>query len=246
MSHRLRLILGVLATATFLYGSSSLPQQVWEKQDFHTWSKKDCQKILSDSPWAREFRIEESLVELLQEPSSDRAREGRPWIIYRVQFRSAPPLRRAIVRRSALEAQYDRMSPDQKQSFDAQAETYLSTEFPDQVLIHVIYESNVPAYEGDLARYWQRQTTDLVRNAIFLLPHRGAKVSPLRFVAGQGAVHEFDLFFPRMVNGLPILKPDDTSVAVEFQHPDVGILRTQRVFLEFKVSRMRSGAQLLY
>lgn len=246
MSRRLRLILGVLATAGSLNGGSLLPQQVWEKQDFHTWSKKDCQKILSDSPWAREFRIEESLVELLQTPSSDRAREGRPWIIYRVQFRSAPPLRRAVVRQSALEAQYDRMSPEQKQSFDARAEKYLSAEFPDQVLIHVIYESNVPGYEGDLARYWQRQTTDLVRNSIFLLTTGGAKISPLRFVAGQGAVHEFDLFFPRTVNGLPTLQPNDASVAVEFQHPDVGILRAQRVFLEFKVSRMRSGAQLVY
>lgn len=221
-------------------------QQLWEKKDYRQWSRQECEKILADSPWAREYRMEKALIELLQTESSDRAREERPWITYQFQFRSALPLRQAVARLTALSANYDKFSDEQKRNFDAKAEKYLAAPFPDTILIHVIYESNTLSYQGDLARYWQTKTPELLRNSIFLMNSRGDKVEPVRLICGQGAQHEFDLYFPRQVNGQPILLPEDKTVSIELTHPPIDIFPSQRIFVEFKIAKMMVGGNLIH
>ena len=222
-------------------------EQFWEKKDYRQWSKDDCQKLLADSPWAREFKIEKTTVELLQDPTSmDRSRVEEPWVRYRIQFRSALPIRQAVARLSAIDAKYDGLSEEQKRNFDAKAEKYVSAPFPDTILVHVTYDSNVMSYEGDLARYWQNQTPEQMRSTTFLMNSRGTKIEPVRYVSGGGTKPEFDLHFPRQINGQPVLLPEDKTVSVELNHPDIGTLPSQRVFLEFRTAKMMTGGRLLY
>ena len=221
-------------------------QQLWEKKDYRQWSRQECEKILADSPWAREYRMEKSQVELLQSDSTDRAREARPWIAYQFQFRSALPLRQAVARLTALGANYDKFTDEQKHNFDAKSEKYLAAPFPDTILVHVIYDSNTPSYQGDLARYWQTKTPELLRNSIFLMNSRGDKVEPVRLINGQGAQHEFDLYFPRQVNGRPTLLPEDKTASIELTHPTIDIFPTQRIFVEFRIAKMMMGGNLVH
>ncbi len=222
-------------------------QQFWEKKNYRNWSKDECQKLLADSPWAKEFRIEKTRVELLQETSpADRSRVEEPWVRYRIQFRSALPVRQAVARLSAIDAKYDVFSEEQKLDFDTKAEKYISTSFPDAILVHVSYESNVTSYEGDLARYWHNQTPGQIQSTAFLMNSRGAKVEPARYVPGGGTRPEFDLYFPRQINGQPVLLPEDKNVSVELMHPTIGALPSQRIFLEFRTARMSLGGQLIY
>jgi hypothetical protein len=237
------LVAGLALTST----SVICAQQFWEKKDYRHWSKDDCQKLLADSPWAREFKIEKTTVELLQETSpADRSRVEEPWIRYRIQFRSALPIRQAVARLSAIATKYDGYSDEQKRDFDAKSEKYISTAFPDAILVHVSYESNVTSYEGDLARYWHNQTPGQMQSTAFLMNSRGAKVELLRYVPGGGTRPEFDLYFPRQVNGQPVLLPEDKNVSVELMHPTIGSLPSQRIFLEFRTSKMSVGGQLIY
>lgn len=222
-------------------------QQFWEKKDYRRWSKDECQKLLAESPWAREFRIEKTTVELLQETSPvDRSRVEEPWVRYRIQFRSALPIRQAVVRLSAIDAKYDGFSEEQKRNFDSKAEKYISTTFPDTILVHVSYDSNVTSYEGDLARYWHNQTPGQIQSTAFLMNSRGAKVELVHYVPGSGSRPEFDLYFPRQINGLAVLLPEDKNVSVELTHPAIGTLPSQRIFLEFRAAKMSVGGQLTY
>ena len=192
---------------------------------------------MADSPWAREFKIEKTTVELLQETSPvDRSREEEPWIRYRIQFRSALPIRQAVARLSAIDTKYDGYSDEQKRDFDAKAEKYISTAFPDAILVHVSYESN----------YWHNLTPGQMQSTAFLMNSRGAKVELQRYVPGGGTRPEFDLYFPRQVNGQPVLLPEDKHVSVELMHPTIGSLPSQRIFLEFRTSKMSVGGQLIY
>lgn len=222
-------------------------QQFWEKKDYQHWSKDECQKLLAESPWAREFKIEKTTVELLQETSpADRSRVEEPWVRYRIQFRSALPVRQAVVRLTAIDAKYDGFSEEQKLNFDNKAEKYISTTFPDTILVHVSYDSNVTSFEGDLARYWQNQTPAQMQSTTFLMNSRGAKLGPVRYVSGGGTRPEFDLYFPRQINGQPVLLPEDKNVSIELTHPAIGTLASQRIFLEFKTAKMSVGGQLTY
>jgi len=238
-----------LFVASLALASASVvcAQQFWEKKDYRHWSKDECQKLLVDSPWAREFKIAKTTVELLQETSpADRSRVEEPWVRYRIQFRSALPVRRAVARLSAIDAKYDGFSEEQKLNFDTKAEKYISTTFPDTILVHVSYDSNVTSYEGDLARYWHNQTPGQMQSTAFLMNSRGAKVEPVRYVPGGGTRPEFDLYFPRQINGQPVLLPDDKNISIELTHPPIGSLPSQRIFLEFRTTKMSVGGQLAY
>jgi hypothetical protein len=222
-------------------------QQFWEKKNYRNWSKDECQKLLADSPWAKEFKIEKTTVELLQETSpADRSRVEEPWVRYRIQFRSALPVRQAVARLSAIESKYDGFSQEQKLDFDTKAEKYISTVFPDTILVHVSYESNVTSYEGDLARYWHNRTPGQMQSTAFLMNSRGAKVELARYVPGGGTRPEFDLYFPRQINGQPVLLPEDKNVSVELMHPAIGSLPSERIFLEFRTAKMSVAGQLIY
>lgn len=240
---RALLVIGVaLASAYAVFA-----QQSWEKKDYRRWSKDECQKLLADSPWAREFKIGKTTVELLQETSpADRSRVEEPWVRYHIQFRSALPIRQAVARLSAIDAKYDGFSEEQKRDFDGKAEKYISTTFPDTILIHVSYDSNVTSYEGDLVRYWHNQTPGQVQSTAFLMNSRGAKLTPVRYVSGGGTRPEFDLYFPRQINGQAVLLPEDKNVSIELTHPAIGTLPSQRIFLEFRTAKMFAGGQFTY
>lgn len=239
---------GFLAGSLVLFSANAAcAQQFWEKKDYRRWSKDECQKLLADSPWAKEFKIEKTRVELLQDTSpADRSRVEEPVVHYRIQFRSALPVRQAVARLSAIDAKYDGFPEEQRRSFDSKAEKYIATTFPDTILVHVSYDSNVTSYEGDLARYWHNQTPAQMQSTAFLMNSRGTKVEPVRYVGGGGTRPEFDLYFPRQINGQPVLLPEDKNVSIELTHPTIGILPSQRIFLEFKTAKMSVGGQFTY
>jgi hypothetical protein len=73
---------------------------------------------------------------------------------------------------------------------------------------------------------------------------RGAKVEPVRYVPGGGTRPEFDLYFPRQINGQPVLLPEDKNVSVELMHPTIGTLPSQRIFVEFRTAKMSVGGPI--
>jgi len=80
----------------------------------------------------------------------------------------------------------------------------------------------------------------------FLDGSRGQKVPPLRLISPKGGAQEFELIFPRTVDGKPLLEPGDKTVAVEFVSPAIGQVDSFRVFVEFKADKMILDGQLVY
>lgn len=219
--------------------------EFWQKAEYRKWSERECRKLLENSPWAQNYAISETLIERVQNTSVVPGREQRPRIEYQVQFRSALPIRQALVRLQQINAKYDQMPPDQQRAFDQQAERLVSGRFVDTVVVHVAFSSNAQAYDRDVAAYWQGQTAETLKNSVFLIGPKGDKLAPLRYhVTSNG--REFQLVFPREYKGGPLIGPQDKTLKLEFVHPRIGVTSETRVLIEFKVEKMLIQGTVAY
>lgn len=243
-----------LLLSAFL-GASQVGQagEFWQEKGYRQWSQKECRKMLENSPWAKRYTLSGVYIVPVSEASPAPERRTNPWIRYLVQFHSALPVRQALVRWSQLASDYETMSPEQRQEFDAQAERYLAASFPEIVLLNVGFSSNTQEWLRDLDNYWKKQTTETLRNFVFLIAHGGEKIPLLQYVPPRGGSSEFQLAFPRRYQGKPILIPEDKAIKLELPpppmepgHPDRRHAFPMHVLVEFKVKKMLVDGKLVY
>ena len=248
----------------FALGSVAAIQggEFWQKKAYTQWSEKECQRLLENSPWAQIYTLSQTLIEPLQKPGLDRgpapnpaspdarlsdptrsddtgrAREARPQIKYQAQFRSALPVRQALVRLGQIKANYDEMQPDQQRAFDQKAEEFLTKRFPETIVLHVSYRSNVQVDDRELALYWQKQTSETLKNFVFLIGSGGEKIPLLGYWVAEGAGREFQFIFPREYKDEPLIGPQNKTLQLEFPHPKIRGQGEARVLISFKVEKM--------
>ena len=250
---------------TILLGSMATAQsgEFWQKKPYRQWSEAECRKMLEESPWAKTHTLGQVYIEPMQSPSSpssndpfqvpdpttgpvksstaDRAREQQPRIKYVVQFRSALPVRQAMVRMMQINKNYNQMPSEGKQKFDQNADAFLGKNLSDTVILFVTFSSNVQEFLMELSRYWQAQTTETLRNSVFLITSRGDKIPPVSYIwAGS----EFQLNFPREYNERPVPAPGDKLIRLEFTHPRIRQQREARILLEFNLEKMLLAGSL--
>jgi hypothetical protein len=228
-------ILGVVAL--------SQGKEFWQKKDYKQWSDAEVRKMLEDSPWARNYTLSQTFITPLQNSggeTQDRERVENPRFTYRVQFRSAQPLRQALVRQMQLAQKYEQMAPDKKQQFDAQAEKFLSASFPDSVIVHVSFTTNVQQDDREAAAHWQRQTTEQLRNTAYLIGPKGEQIELQRYIVADSG-RSFQFVFPRRA-----LSPQDKSIKLEFRHPRLRTQGEARVLIEFRVEKMLVQGEPVY
>lgn len=223
--------------------------EFWQKKEYQQWSERDCRKLLEDSPWAQSYTLSQTLIEPLQttstEGAGERAREARPQITYQAQFRSALPIRQALVRLEQIRVKYDQLQPEQKKVADQRAKDFLAAPFPDTVVLYVTYSSNVQTDDRELSRYWRTQTTETLKNFVFLIA-AGEKIPLLRYTATQGAGREFQLIFPREYKGRQLVGPNDKSLQLEFPHPGIRGQTGSLVLIPFKLEKMMIQGAVVY
>jgi hypothetical protein len=214
--------------------------EFWEKKDYKEWTPKECQKMVEDSPWAFKYELT---------GSSANAAEGLPFIRYTAKLRSALPIRQAEVRLMQIQNKYDSLSPEQKQSFDKQAEGYLSQDnFKDRIVIQFSYATNMRGTtELDLSRHWLSRTTELLSQSVYLVVAKGSRIPLLNYVPPQGGgQNSFTFVFPREHEGRPVLAAQDKSLILEWVFPVVGGLGSGKDILEFKVKKMLINGEVVY
>ena len=235
--------LSMLALATLTLAPNAAAQ-VWTKKPWTEWSKSDCQKILSDSPWAADAGLGTTVMQVVSENSAVPGREAAPSITYQVRFLSARPVREAIMRLQQLDPKFSASPPDQKQKFEAQAKEFIEGDFSDRVVVQVNYSANTQIYDQALIRSWQSQSPEVIKQSTYLNP---GKIGPLAVQVGQGGSHEVQFIFPRKsANGDILISPDAKEINLEFESPGIGTLAPDRLFIRFFTKKMRVNGQLMY
>jgi hypothetical protein len=199
----------------------------WADKDWKQWSKDEVKVVLHDSPWSKKWAKGQVNTSAAVPGVSGAGKEGAagenaPEIDYYLQIRSAMPVREAVVRDAQLQSGYDSMAEPQKNAFDAQSAQFLNRVYGDVIVVHVLYSSNVQAFERQLAEHWQSIRPDAIPDEIFLITERGDRVAPVRFTSPRGGAYEFDMAFPRAVNGEAVIHEGDKIFQIEFHNPAVG------------------------
>lgn len=261
----------MLFLAVAVLAMAGFAQTPWLKKDWKQWSKEDCRKVLEDSPWATRWKGQSNakMANFATRTSGTEGTgsEAELTVTYIVQFRSALPIREAVVRQVLIANGYDKLEPPKQKEMEKQTEGFLNRKYDDVIVVHVIYESNVQEYNRTLAAFWQTTFPEgTVPQDAFLNGPRGQKVAPIRMISPKGGAQEFELIFPRVVEGKPLLEPGDKTISVQFLAPGLssrditssrdlaqrdaatrdGQVASARVFAEFKVDKMMVNGQLAY
>jgi len=170
---------------------------------------------------------------------------------YSVRLFSALPVRRAYVRLVQLRDKYDRMSLQDKSSYDKRFDPVLSLDTSEEIIVAVDLQSN----DRQLAMEVFRQLNQATRNSLsqyayLITDHRGR--IPLKDYAppsadGTGA----KLIFPRNINGEPVVLSQDKELKLEFVVPgtsrpdDIDCTGCHKVYIVWKVKDLLCDGQLL-
>lgn len=210
----------------------------WTKKDSSQWSKDECKKLLNDSPWAKRAIVENSnsntsmpSVSRTASDSSNGANYGTGELDYRVQIRSAAPVRQALIRQAQLDANYESKSADEKKAFDAKADAEFAGITGDVIAVHVAYSSTKDVLAQVLAESWRSIAEGSVPTDLCLIGEGNKKIGAVKYVASQ-TDSEFDAFFPRNAIG------NAKSIKLQIPSPPIGDFGGKLVNVEFKLDKM--------
>jgi hypothetical protein len=146
---------------------------------------------------------------------------------------------------SQINAKYDAMTADARQAFDQTTEKFLSARNAQLIVMHVSYSASVQNDDRDLARHWHSQTTETLKNFVFLIGGGGVKVPLSIYRPGENSAREFQFVFPREYNGRPVIGPGDKTLMLEFNHPNIRGTAA-RILVEFKIEKMMMHGAPVY
>jgi len=233
-----------------LFAGVVMAKDFWETKVFSQWTQKECQKLLTDSPWARDLTLTGSNISSgYNNPEATDSQA--PNIKYMIQLRSAAPLRQAIVRQNQIENKYDSFTDEQKQSFDKNMESVLNGQSQDYIVVYISFDTNNTDFLRELNRHWEMQTTELLKNTVFLSASKskGDRIPIAQYIPGASGSQEFQFIFPRYINGSEIIKSSDKGLILEFNYPLEDRWRLDgngKGFIEFKTDKMKINNEVVY
>lgn len=232
------------AVSIFLFAGVATAKDFWDTKAFDQWTQKECQKMLTDSPWVKELNL--TGMNYTGADTAAATDSQAPYIKYNVQLRSAAPVRQAVVCQARIAQKYDSLPAAEKQAFDQRMESFLLGGSSDQVVVYVSVESNNRDRVRSLMQHWEFQTTELLRNSVYLSTPKGKKIQISQFIPGATGSLEFQFIFPRDVDGEEILKPGDKALQLEFEYPVLGGMGDGRAFIDFKTDKMKFNNEVVY
>jgi hypothetical protein len=182
-----------------LFAQSTAP---WTAKDWHQWTEKDCQEILSSSPWVQTQPIRYYFV------PPDAIEDTN--VVLTLQLQSALPIRQARERLAAIQQEKGGAPRQQPKPPQALYGEDVSQRFTDSIIVHVV-------------------ALDKMGNGAFPLgfPTRVfLKLSGLKNYACQriglmGQItapsqSEFNIVCPRTVGGQPVMQANGKTLLIEF------------------------------
>jgi len=202
-----------------------IAEKLWERPP-GTWSKEDCEKLLSDSPWA--FREGYEVASVQQ--------SGFNLVIYCFRLASAKPVMLAARRMEAL-------------SNEAETESTISNQpvvTPDEIKIEVSFLTKPDPLpmtydlKSHVRNFFRQATLDELKETTFLQSSRkkNVKIPISRYIYGDGWDSYPTFVFPRLdENGAPLFDGSEKSITLTTHiKPTAG--NSYRISVKMKPSKM--------
>ena len=214
--------LGIAATALFFSGGILWAADFWEKAEYTSWSQRDCEQMLTKSPWAFQYvhtnfyrpatnipnspgAPTEGEANASLEPQSGQ-RESR--IIFQFVLLTAKPIRMARARMLLL----------QSPGMTAQAEQFINQPVGNEILLQVQYASRPPGLSSihDIQNYFRRATVNDFQGNTFLTSSENKQPIHISRYEQPNEKNAFGLFaFPRFdSSGKPYFTGKEKSITL--------------------------------
>ncbi|PYS71695.1 MAG: hypothetical protein DMF69_09550 [Acidobacteria bacterium] len=229
--------------AVFATVSTQSPQN--DDQSWMKWTKKDAEKMLSDSPWALN-QTETDTSEMFYSPTSPSTRPDNTAervaigatnqsvnIKYMIRFFSARPVRRALVRLMELQTN---PTPD----VVAKLHNFANVKATDSIIVTLIAESPDQRYQRAVAEAINGAVTATLKNDTYL-ERNGKRLFLEEYVPPGKDGFGARFIFLREMDGKPFISDNTGEVRFHSKFP-----RGPRVDRRFKVSDMLYNGELEY
>jgi hypothetical protein len=192
------------------------------------WSKKDAEKMLTESPWAQ-TQVDTDTSQMFYTPTNDPRLGGRTTsttdsriaegatnqavsIKFHVRFFSARPIRQALVRLMEIQ---QKPSPEMAERLTNFAEL----QSKDSIIVTVIFESNDQRFSGAIMQAFNSAATGTLKNETYLERNDGKRIFLEEYVPPGKDGFGARFIFLRALDGNPFLTSDSSEVRFVTQFP---------------------------
>ena len=248
MTQRFSVVLMLLVLAALAVQTATGQKQPKSWKD---WSKKDAEKILSDSPWAH-LQVDTDLSEMFYQPTTDARTSGRApnansrleqgatnqetKLTFGIRFFSARPVRQAFIRMIQLNKKD--LEPDVVDRMNKFAEVPST----DSIIIAVTIEGTDKRSLGKAMQVIESAATGTLKNTTYLERNDGKRIFLEQYVPPGKDGFGARFIFPRMVDEKPFLSPEFNDVRFVSEYGPSSI----KLNMRFKVSDMMMDGKLEY
>jgi hypothetical protein len=237
-----RCLLGYMCSlALTLMVFAQNPGKPWQE-----WSKKDVEKILTDSPWSR-TKVETDVSEMFYQPTANaRNAPNAPARIesgatnqeinikYQVRFFSARPIRQALARAFALRQKLDEQTREALNNF-----AELKSE--NSIIVTVTWEATDQRFGNKVMQAFNSAITSTLKNKSYLERKDGQRLFLEEYVTPGKDGFGARFIFPKTVDGKPFIDENNGTVRFFAEYAE-----GMKINATFKTSEMIYKGQLEY
>lgn len=222
-----------------------------EEKSWKEWSKKDVEKVLTNSPWAH-MQIETDTSELFFQPTADPRTSGNQApnsgqrleqgatnqatnVKYGIRFFSARPVRQAFVR--TIQLNQPKLEPEVISRMNSFAELPPD----DSIIIAVTIESTEKRSLGKVLQIIDSAATGTLKNTTYLERNDGKRLFLQEYMPPGKDGFGARFIFPRVTDERLFLTPEFTEVRFVSEFSSIVKLN-----MRFKISEMMLDGKLEY
>lgn len=236
-----------VAIALITLMAAAVVAQKQDEKPWVEWSKKDAEKILTDSPWAK-LQTDTDTSQMFYSPTQDPQRMGTSSndssrlaqgatnqavnVSFQVRFFSARPVRQALARV---------MEINNKPPADVVAKLHQFAEMQSTsaIIVTVSFNSNDQRYSGIVMQQFNSAATGQLKNDAYLQRSDGKQLFLEEYVPPGKDGFGARFIFLREVDGEPFIKDANGDLRFYAKYPN-GI----KVDRRFKLADMMYQGQL--
>lgn len=242
---RLLLVVALLACPILLVKVISQEKN----RDWTQWSRKEAEKVLQDSPWAK-TQVDTNVAEMFYSPTSDarvtrnapnsgaRLEEGATNqevnVTFNVRFFSARPIRQALVRLIELQSSLDQTAIERLHQ-------YAELKPSDAVIVTVTFQSTDKRSLAKLTEIFNSTTSSSLKNNTYLEMKDGRRIFLQQYVPPGADGFGARFIFPRTIENHPYMTIESGEVRFFTEYSSNLKLSTR-----FKVAEMVHQGALEY
>lgn len=229
MKRRRRLQLALVFLALPL-----LAAKFWEMKKFNEWSEKECNQLLTKSPWAYSQGFGQ-FAAIGQMGGTYGERESQ--VFFHFRWMSAKPIRMALAR---LQTMNQPASAEVQQQVDR----FVNADPGNEIVVQISCSSQPPSDSTlyDVTQFLRTATIRDFNNAFFLSAPDRDQIAPVSYIAPGPRNPQALLIFPRLAaSGRPNFTGDEKSIALRgsLKIPTKGTVKDFDLFVKMNPKEMR-------